>query len=215
VPDTSNYLHPLKTTLHIWVAQSVSRSWQFPSQLRNSPSFMEPKIHYRVHNSPTPFLILSLINTVHPLAPYFLKIRFNMILPSTPRSIKWSILSNQNTVQISQLPIRATSRVHPILDLNLTVLWSSSSARESFSNSERMPAAEIALFTHSAICYVAVAIDGSRRMHPTFIEGSSRSVPHCRRPKQSLSSLSVNSDEPQRLTAAVKKPQLYYDGLSM
>jgi hypothetical protein len=46
------------------------------------------KIHYRVHiPSSTPNR--SQINPVYTRQPYFPKINFNIILPSTPRSLKW------------------------------------------------------------------------------------------------------------------------------
>jgi hypothetical protein len=44
-----------------------------------------PKVHYRVHNSPSPDPILSQLNSDNTC---FLKINFNIILPSKPTSDK-------------------------------------------------------------------------------------------------------------------------------
>jgi len=53
-----------------------------------------------------------------PLQTHLLKIHFNIILPSTPGSPRWSLsfrFPHQNPVYVSLLPIRATYPAHLIL----------------------------------------------------------------------------------------------------
>jgi hypothetical protein len=48
----------------------------------------QPKFHRLVHKNPSSAFILILTNQIHTIQSYFLKIYFNIILPSAPRSPK-------------------------------------------------------------------------------------------------------------------------------
>lgn len=68
-----------------WEAKSASASREHPHILQN------PNFNYCVHNSPPLNHILSHSNPVQNLSFYFFKTNFNIILPSTTRSCKWSL----------------------------------------------------------------------------------------------------------------------------
>jgi len=50
-----------------------------------------PKVHHHIQMHPTPFPIMSQINPFYVSLSQFLNINFNIILPSTPWSYKWSL----------------------------------------------------------------------------------------------------------------------------
>jgi hypothetical protein len=73
-----------------WVhgAESFLRSEQ--SQVKKFPMFYETQ-RFCVHKSPLLVPLLSHLNLDCTLPPFLLKIHFNIILPSMPKSSKWSL----------------------------------------------------------------------------------------------------------------------------
>ena len=70
---------------HSWPPNWFAASQEIPRISRN------PKVHYRTHKHPPPVSILGQPNPVHIPTSYFLEIRPNIIHPSTPRSLQWSL----------------------------------------------------------------------------------------------------------------------------
>jgi hypothetical protein len=52
--------------------------------------YFDPKVHYRVENSPPLNFALSSLNTIHAFPSHFFKISYNIILISVHGSFKWS-----------------------------------------------------------------------------------------------------------------------------
>ena len=67
-----------------WQANWFAASHEIPHILQN------PKVHYRIHKCLLPVPILTQLNPAHTPTSNFLKIHLNIILPSIPRSPKWS-----------------------------------------------------------------------------------------------------------------------------
>jgi hypothetical protein len=66
-------------------ANPFSASQEIPRILRN------PKFHNRIRKSSPPVPVLNHIDPVHASPSHLLKVHFNIILPPTLRSSKWSL----------------------------------------------------------------------------------------------------------------------------
>ena len=103
-----------------WEANSTSASQEPPHILQN------PNFNYCVHNSPPLNPILSNGNPVHNLPFCFFKTNFNIILPSTTRSCKWSLylkFSHHNPTCISYAVYVPHALLPNLTSISYTFLW--------------------------------------------------------------------------------------------
>ena len=72
---------------------SCSEAPSFPASQESPRILWNHKVHPRVYKSPILVPIRKYINPFYSLPFYFLKILFNIIFSSTPRSSKWALLA--------------------------------------------------------------------------------------------------------------------------
>ena len=108
-----------------WKANRFSASQEISHILWN------PKVYYRCHKGPPPVRILSQLDPDHTFTSHFLKIRLNIILPSTPGSLKGSHLAYSNKkksyfVMIILLSSQAEKNHHVVFGVNMFCVVSNS-----------------------------------------------------------------------------------------
>jgi len=79
---------------------------RFSASPEISPILWNPTVHYRIHKCPLTVPVLSHIKPVQVPQSHFLKVLFNITLPSTSESFKWAFslrFPHQKPVRISSL----------------------------------------------------------------------------------------------------------------
>jgi hypothetical protein len=91
VPQKRRYCTHLTHHLLTYLLMEQSLSWEanrFAASQEIPRILWNPKVYYRIHKCPSHVAILSQFNPIHIPISNFLKIRLNIILPSTPGSTK-------------------------------------------------------------------------------------------------------------------------------
>ena len=103
--STNTYL--LTYLLTPWSRVLLEKLTGFAANQEIPPILWNPMVHYRIHKCPPPVPILCQSDPFHTLTSYLLKNHLNIILPSTPGSLMWSLsfrFPHQNPVYASPLP---------------------------------------------------------------------------------------------------------------
>jgi hypothetical protein len=74
-----------------WSLLPSLKANQFSAGQEIPHNLLNPKVHYRTHKCPPTVPILNHLDPVHTPTSNFLKVRLNIILPSTSRSPLWSL----------------------------------------------------------------------------------------------------------------------------
>ena len=92
---------------YLLYGESPWESNRFAASQETHRILWNPNVHYRIHKSPPPVPILNELDPVPTPTSHFLKIDFNIILPSATGSSKWYLslrFSHQSPVYASTLP---------------------------------------------------------------------------------------------------------------
>lgn len=97
-------LAPVNRVLREHYVRVCSASQESPRLLWNY------KVLFHAHKGTTPVPVQNQIHQIHTLQIYLPKIRFNIIITTTPEPSKWAMsfrASNQNFVSISHVPVHS------------------------------------------------------------------------------------------------------------
>jgi hypothetical protein len=99
-------------------ANSSSARQEIPQIFRN------PNVHYHAHNSPPLVPIPNQVNPVRACPLYFSVVHLNTILPSTPKSCRWSIsITFPPTQSLQAGLLSATRATYPPISLSSWSDW--------------------------------------------------------------------------------------------